>query len=392
MMSAARSAPRSERPDPRDGPWQRLLSELLRDGDLQLPSPISWDDPLLLETAVRHHVHAMLADRLDVFGQRGQLDPRLERLQAALRGLVRRQALVEALQAGQTRRVLDRLAACGVRPVLIKGVPLAYTVYAKPYHRPRGDVDLVIRKEDTAVVREAMERLGYRRSGRIDGEQITHQFQYWTDRPADVRHEFDFHWRLAEPVLFADLLSYDDLDRRAVPIPALGDHARGASDVDALFIACIHRVAHHNDADDLIWLYDIRLLAARLSADGWSAFADLAARTRSGAVCAASLTAAVAAGEVFVPPAVREALASARAEPTASFLGGRLRRIDIELSNFRALSGWRPRARLLWQHLFPSASYMRQTYGVSRRIGMPAAYAMRMARGAARWFRPLGRI
>ena len=67
-----------------------------------------------------------------------------------------------------------------------------------------------------------------------------------------------------------------ELLARALPLPALGPHARGPGDVDALLIACMHRATHrhnpytvngedHHDPDRLIWLTDIDLLARRLS-------------------------------------------------------------------------------------------------------------------------------
>ena len=63
----------------------------------------------------------------------------------------------------------------------------------------------------------------------------------------------------------------------------------------------MHRVAHHNDADDLIWLYDIHLLAGRLSADGWRELTALARWTQVTAVCAAGLEAAADAFGTMIP-------------------------------------------------------------------------------------------
>ena len=51
--------------------------------------------------------------------------------------------------------------------------------------------------------------------------------------------------------------------------------------MDALFVACVHRVAHHDDAIDLLWLWDIHLLASRLSADPEFSLASLEAGTRA---------------------------------------------------------------------------------------------------------------
>ena len=54
------------------------------------------------------------------------------------------QAGEELLRGAETRAVLDALTRAGISPILIKGTPLAYTVYDAPALRPREDTDLLI--------------------------------------------------------------------------------------------------------------------------------------------------------------------------------------------------------------------------------------------------------
>ena len=79
--------------------WRGLLAGLLRDAGHPIPPSMPWDDPRLLDAAVAHRVYAILADRLDAFQHAGTRDAGLERFCEALRALVRRQVLVEDLQA-----------------------------------------------------------------------------------------------------------------------------------------------------------------------------------------------------------------------------------------------------------------------------------------------------
>ena len=52
----------------------------------------------------------------------------------------------------------------------------------------------------------------------------------------------------------------------AISVPALGPEARGLSAPHAFVLACVHRVAHHDSSERLIWLYDIHLLASAMDA------------------------------------------------------------------------------------------------------------------------------
>lgn len=337
------------------------------------------DEAAILSAAVEHRVHVLLADRSQPFSADGR---------AFLDDARRREAVVEHVQANAICSVLDALCRVGVKPVLFKGAPLAYTHYPQPYSRPRNDVDMLIRREEVEPVRRVMEQLGYRPAQAISGDRVTHQFQYARSAGPCVIAEFDVHWRLANPVLFADVLSYDEIAGEAIGVASLHPHARTPGAVHSLFIACVHRVAHHQDRDHLLWLYDIHLLAERMTPEQWRAFTDLARRTSTRAVCASGLLRAVDAFGTRLPGEVREALEGSGFEPSSAFLGGGLRRIDIELSNFRHLTSWRARGGLVLQHLFPAPSYMLGAYGVRTAAWLPALYVHRIARGAVRWLRP----
>ena len=167
-----------------------------------------------------------------------------------------------------------------------------------------------------------------------------------------------------QPELFAHALAFEELDASARPVPALSEHARAPADLHSLFLACIHRVAHHYDDDSLVWLCDIHLLSQRLDEDDWDRFAALAQRTRMRTVCAHGLRAAAEAFGALLPPSVLARLSTTEHEPAAAFLAPSLRTIDVELSTLRQLPTWRARAELVWQHLFPKPAFIMKAYGV----------------------------
>lgn len=334
-----------------------------------VPAPVPED---VLELAHADRVHLLLADRLGLHSPTGEL---------------RDAAVLEELRARELRVVLSALQEDGVRPVLMKGAALAYTHYSRPELRPRLDVDLMIPAASRDQVAHALTAIGYERPPEIDGDVAIGQFHFVKKDRHGCTHALDVHWRVSNVRAFADVVSYEELARDAVPVAALGPQAMAASPVHALLIACVHRIAHHNDTPNLLWLYDVHLIARALSCGEREAFIALASSRRMRAVCARTLRLAE---EAFggIDRAWIETLTSAghSIEPSAVFVGGGLRQVDILKSDVAA-TPWRSRVRLLREHLFPGASYMRQRFPSWPVALLPIAYVWRIVIGAPRWFR-----
>jgi hypothetical protein len=77
-------------------------------------------------------------------------------------------------------------------------------------------------------------------------------------------------------------------------------------------------------------------------------------------------------------------LASDSQEPSKVFLKNDLRPLDKLGSDLGALP-LGARARLIIEHLIPSARYISQKYGVRHRSLLPLFYARRVIEGARRW-------
>ncbi len=307
-------------------------------------------------------------------------------VRAALEREARAETMREALRRRELVAALDALAAAGVRPILLKGTPLAYTVYEEPVLRPRGDTDLLIRRGDRETVQRATGALGYTATNYSDGDQLFHQFELAKDDALGVSHALDFHWKISTESLFADLLSYDELDACAVPVPALGLHARAAGPVHALLLACIHPVMHHRDAERLIWHCDVDRLVSRLSSPELDAFAALAVRKGVATIAARELDLARSRLGTRVSDRVLAALAArGPAEQTAAYLEAGRGWSDELLSNVKGLPRWRDRLKLLREVAFPAPAYMLRAYrlgGVAAAPALlPALYVHRGLRG-----------
>ncbi len=332
--------------------------------------------------ARRHRLHLVLASTLSDEERQSPLGQRLARELTLAAGLL-------AWEDESTRDLLDSLGAAGITALVLKGAGLAHTVYAEPHLRPRADVDLLIAPDALAGTERVLAALGWTRPPEPERTLSAAQRHYTRQAHGAVRYHADVHWKIANPRAFADLLTFDELLARAVSISALGEFGHTPSLVDALLLACIHRVAHHDDAIDLLWLWDIRLLAARLTPDDAAHLRARATATGTAVVCARGLSLA---GELFSAPAatrlaggMESTQGGASGEPSAAFLGGPSA-VAVLGHDLRAL-GWRDRLRLVAEHLFPRAIYMRGRYPGWPEALLPLAYIDRIVRGAPKWFR-----
>jgi hypothetical protein len=293
---------------------------------------------------------------------------------------------VETARERELRQVLAALAAVRVRPVLLKGVVLSRTHYRRPALRPRTDTDLIIPAGARAATTRALIELGYGHVPEVTGSLTTGQFHLHKHDALGLYHALDVHCQVSNVRAFADVLSYSELVRDAHRIPSLGPHAWGPSPVHALIIACVHLVAHHGNTDSLLWLLDISLLARSLEPHERDCFAELAGARGVRAVCRNTL---MSADEAFggIDADWLDALRTQTAEPTASFLRGPMRQVDILKEDLRATPRLWQRVQIVGEHLFPSSSFMYERYSTRGTLKLPFLYAHRIVTGMRKWFR-----
>ena len=342
-------------------------------------------DPAISELLEEHGVGPLL---YRVLRERQLLDSQPASVRERLTRCHREETILEPFRRAETARVLDALGAADIQPLLFKGTALAYTCYPEPELRPRLDTDLLIRRDDVEAASRVFEGLGCTRTLRTAGEHVTHQFTYISGRHG-LEIAFDVHWKLSDPQAFADLFSFEELERDAIPVSSLASTAKALCDEHALLVACTHRVAHHFDREILIYLYDINLLARRLDAPAWDRVVRLATAKRIRGVTLRGLDLASDVLGTPVPAQVRAALATLSGhEATGAYLETGFRKVDILRSDLREL-GWRGRFRLMREHLLPPPAFIFQSYGQTRRALLPLLYLIRIFRGANAWFRPL---
>jgi len=353
-----------------------LLRASLRGEPAPWPVETGSDDAArLLESIQQHGVGPLLYSRLA-----GDSWP----IYASLRDAAIRAAAMESLRLADLRALLSAFAGCGIRVVIIKGTGLAYDLYDAPEQRPRGDTDLLIAESDVDALQRLMLDLGYE-------SQLTSGDTLAVRQQSFVRggHVYDVHWDVSNSPVVRDALPFDEVISRSVAVRRIAPNALAPSHVDALLLACIHRVAHHHDNERLIWLYDIHLLREAMPRDEHARFWRLAAERRVITICERSIELADAwfattphnraADWLTVDEVTRD-------EPSAAFLDRHRRRASVLRSDLKAL-GWRSRLRRLRELALPPAAFMRQSFPSAPAVALPALYVWRGARGVVRLFR-----
>ena len=347
--------------------------------------PSGLDISAFLASAAREGLLGLLHARVCATGAANQLPPALV---AGLRAGAHRQVVHELAQRVELQRVVAETRRRGLDVLLMKGASLAYHVYPDPAWRVRADADMLIRAADRDGVRACFGDLGYVCEPYGSRRLVTYQFYSQRMDEHGVRHLYDVHWKIANPQRFADAMRFDELAEDAVPLPLLGPHARGIGRVHALWLACMHRAAHHYDRDTIVWLYDIHLLMSALDPEGVARFVGLAERTGIRRICLRALLLARDRFGTAVAPTVFASLEAAPAnEPSTMFLRAGVRKVDVLLDDMRVLPGWRSRLTLLRGHLFPDAAYMRSMDASGSAAPILWLYLRRIVAGAAKWFR-----
>jgi hypothetical protein len=306
---------------------------------------------------------------------------------AALDREVRAELAGELLRQRELMSVLAALAAEDISPILLKGTALAYGVYNNPASRPRIDTDLLIRRDQADPVRRVMAGCGYMEPTHCDGDFVFGQFPLKKTDEFGLVHSVDFHWRISTQSVFADVLTFDEVAAVAVDLPALGTHARAAGPVHALLLACVHPVMHHRNAESLVWIHDIHLLASQRSEQEFDHFAELAVVRKVSAICGHQLGTARRWFGTRVPDSAMRTLdADRRREPSAGYLRPNRHRGNDLISCMRGLPRWSDRWRLLREVTLPAPTYMLKTYGVSASAlgaaSLPVLYLHRLWSGS----------
>jgi len=356
-------------PDPLPMPssLRAPLRALLRGEPAPWPDVDDDDAARLLVSIDQHGIGPLLYSRLSDWP-----------IRPALRDIAIRAAAIESLRLADLRDVLAAFETAGIRVVIIKGTALAYDLYPSPELRPRGDTDLLIAESDREATTRLMHGLGYE-SRLTSGDTLAVRQQSFVRSG----HTYDLHWDISNSPIVRHALPFAEIVDRAMIVSRIAPNALAPSHVDALLLACIHRVAHHHDNERLIWLYDIHLLRQAMTAGEHARFWRLAAERRVMTICEHSIALA---DSWFGKDPYDLGGEQVRDEPSAAFLNRNRRRAAVLREEIQFL-GWRARLRRVRELAFPPPGFMRQSFPSAPAAALPALYIWRGARGMMRLLR-----
>ncbi len=168
---------------------------------------------------------------------------------------------------------IGALADQGVAAMLLKGVPLAVSVYEDAGARLMADVDVLVPAADRNRAIEILTSLGWTHTNPLPASPMFRAAVFEVPGGSSV----DLQWRLLQQ---PDLAWYDDECReRAGPLFVRSATALRQSTPDLLFHVLVHG-AKANPVPPLRWVVDaMAIISGGVSADEWDVLIDVAERT-----------------------------------------------------------------------------------------------------------------
>ena len=248
------------------------------------------------------------------------------------------------------------------KTVLFKGSALAYSVYDKPWLRPRSDSDCLIDAQQLGQYQQVFENLGYQKLFAIEGRYLSYQSTYSKMLSSGSAINIDLHRRISNRQILASVFTAKELFIRGTQVKLLDNSITIPSTVDSILISCLHRLGHHLSEERIAWLNDINLLTARLATQDWHSLLD---RARNKKISAITLDALLLCQQLFdtqLPSdVVREFQNAARkTEASSVFLKRDLPTWRYVWADLRSMPSFTAAALLVFENLFPRPAYIRR--------------------------------
>ena len=164
-------------------------------------------------------------------------------------------------------RIVRSLTERGIEVMPYKGLALAEILYDDIALRQSGDIDLLIRPQDLARVRDAVSELGYR--PQLDFSEAEERAYLKSGYECAFDGEagpnlLELQWAI-QPRFYSVDFDMDGLFKRAVTIPVAGHPMKTPSPADLLLVLSVHAAKHVWGR--LVWLCDIAQFVRRPELD-----------------------------------------------------------------------------------------------------------------------------
>ena len=358
---------------------------------------IDWNH--LFQTARANRLDGIIYDSLDRNGLFESLPEKARKnFEESYRRTVINTRIYLESAAGIYRTFADR----GIELIILRGPALGLTVYSRPYLRPSGDLDLLIRRKDLSIARKIFGDLDFSPIPGILPDRYFEKYHLHLSFKDPRRNIIvELHWALDHPYTLYTIdypslfIKSEEASFEGLSIPVL-------SPEDRLITLCLHLVKHcpflhllieEDELSSLIlkgrwmlWLLDIHLLLTEWGKSfRWEDILEKAERWGLDKQLAICLSAAFRVFQTPLPAQYQNQDLKIRfSSPERQLYRLQLARLRGEEKNRRLgqfLFGLRPdtifrpiRALDLTRYLFPPPEYIRGKYqatGISLIIAYP---------------------
>lgn len=361
------------------------LANLITNQQQRWPDSWSLTDREWQQSTNDHGVFSLLADRI----VHGQIDHCPVEIATELKQALNHSVAQELLRQHHLQQMLAHCAQARIELILIKGTPLAYSLYQQPYTRSRCDTDLLIQQADKDRLVDCLNEIDYQLSDTISGQLVSSQYCLVKAAGGGNEQVLDVHWQLSNRHAFSHKLQWHELINNCEPVNKLGPNARAPNSVYALLIACMHLAGHHHNQERLIWLVDIDLLVNCLSSQELKQFRSLVIDKGLNEICQSLLsrTAELFDNTAALQLAQQFDQTGRSNDPSALFTDPDISEWRRLLSDMKSLPNWQQRSLLVREHLLPPTSYMLKRFQTENHWLLPWLYLKRLIQGFGRLWR-----
>jgi hypothetical protein len=305
------------------------------------------------------------------------------KVRGALNIEAKKEAILELHRRNEFIKVSNAFRENKIPFLIFKGTALSYTIYPQPGLRPHCDTDVWIHAKHKKNASNILEKLGYLSENTSTGEQISYQIPYCRIDSLGYQHVIDLHWELSNVAIFSQVLPFEEAFKNSVKISAL-EGSKTLSDHHSLLVACMHRVAHHFDTENLLWLYDIHILSQGRNEIWFQKFYKLAKEKKVWNVCARGFQLSSQWHGTRLPKFILNGEKELN-EPSDVFLNPNRKWIHDIYHDLRFLR-WSKGFQYMVERVFPDPAYMLKKYSCTSKILLPTLYLHRILRGLPKIF------
>ena len=303
-----------------------------------------------------------------------------------VREAARHQSFWELGHREVAARLIDTLASAGAEVTATKGTALAYSVYATPAERRRGDSDFLVANLSRSQVRSILKASGFQ----AQNDARPFQETWSAECKLGFLHFFDLHWRINSSGAVAHRLEQGGIGSRSIPLPRLSQSARAIAPVDNLILIAVNRALHRNygyqsgtdkafEQERLIWAIDVALLTRYFGDADWAQLLTTVRESGTAPLVSAILEFSKTAAGTPVPDAVFEALAKLPGDARLLACTEALPRFVRTRLDLAASPALADKLRVVGHALVPSRGSLHERYPPLAHWPAPLLHARRMS-------------